>query len=181
MKQMRILPPALFVLFAANCCVAQQLPSLPAGETATVASEQAALATIHATTIRKKGDAVRKRKAEDISIMEAKLPAKVRCVESGKPEPLLIGLLLDMSGRRRTDPLLKSHYDALEADLSSTRGPGNCAFIEVFNDQVYALSKLTADRSELAWAFDQIRKHTHKAPPHFTTPARLLRMQISTA
>ncbi|GAC1702306.1 MAG: hypothetical protein NVS9B4_07400 [Candidatus Acidiferrum sp.] len=110
------------------------------------------------TAIGKNGEFVTNLKAEDFSIVEAKIPAKVRHVECGKPEPLLIGLLVDMGAGRRADPLLKSQYDALEGFLFSTLGPGDGAFIGVFNGKLYALSKLTADHLELASALDQIRE-----------------------
>jgi VWFA-related protein len=93
----------------------------------------------------------------DLAIQENKQPAHIDRVDCGKPEPLLLAILIDTSGSRIADRNLIAHYDALKKFLASTLGKGNAAYLVSFADQPHQLTPPTADLTILNAALDQLR------------------------
>jgi VWFA-related protein len=92
----------------------------------------------------------------DLLIEEEKRPVHIDSV-SCKPEPLLIGILIDTSGSRRADPNLASHYDAIKTFLAQTMTPRDGAYIVTFGDRPRVATNVTSDLSVLSAALDQIK------------------------
>jgi Mg-chelatase subunit ChlD len=95
--------------------------------------------------------------ASDLSIQENKQPARIDRVECGKPEPLLLAVLLDTSGSRIDDPHLNTHYDTLKKFLASTLANGDAAYLVSFTDQAHQLTPPTSDLTVLNTALDQLK------------------------
>jgi Mg-chelatase subunit ChlD len=95
--------------------------------------------------------------ADDLSITENKQPAHIDRMDCGKPEPLLLAILLDTSGSRNIDPNLSAHYDALKKFLASTLAKGDTAYLVSFADQPHQLTPPTADLTVLNSALDQLK------------------------
>lgn len=95
--------------------------------------------------------------ANDLSIQENKQFAHIDRVDCGKPEPLLLAILLDTSGSRIADPNLSAHYDSLKKFLASTLAKGDTAYLVSFADQPHQLTPPTADLSVLNAALDQLK------------------------
>ena len=93
----------------------------------------------------------------DLAIQENKQPAHINRVDCGKPEPLLLAVLLDTSGSRNADPNLSAHYDALKEFLASTLTKGDTAYLVSFADQPQQLTPPTADLTVLNVALDQVK------------------------
>jgi VWFA-related protein len=96
---------------------------------------------------------------EDITITEDKVPAKIEKVACGKPEPLLVGVLVDVSGSRGIDPLLSSHYDALAAFLNRLLSGDDGAYLIVFDDEPQKLSELLQNGPAISAAFGKLKKY----------------------
>ena len=131
---------------------AQTVPS-------TTASSATGSVAIYITAETKKGVPVTDLKPDDLKITEDKVPAKVEKISCGKPDPILLGVLVDVSGSRRFDPHLGSHYDALQAFLDHVLKENDAAYVIAFDDKPYKLTELTADRGALTSAFDKLKKH----------------------
>jgi len=78
---------------------------------------------IYITAATKKGVSVTDLKPDDLTVTEDEVPAKIERISCGKPDPILLGVLVDVSGNRRFDPHLGSHYEALEASHRGQRTP----------------------------------------------------------
>jgi Mg-chelatase subunit ChlD len=100
--------------------------------------------------------------ASDLSIQENKQPAHIDRVDCGKPEPLLLAILIDTSGSRSVDPNLNAHYDALKKFLASTLGKWDTAYLVSFADQPHQLTSPTADLTVLNAALEQLKSITPK-------------------
>jgi VWFA-related protein len=97
-------------------------------------------------------------KTGDLTIREGKAEAKVEKISCGRPDPILLGVLVDVSGSRR-DARLASQYDALQVFLNEVLMEHDTAFVLAYDNQLYKLSDLTADRASLSAAFDKLKKH----------------------
>lgn len=104
-----------FVLLCSGYVDAQSNPSQSAPLAPTPA--QTETASIYITAGTHKGIPIRDLKPEDITIREDKVPARIEKVTCGKPEHLLVGVVMDVSGSRRSDSQLLTYYDDLEAFL----------------------------------------------------------------
>lgn len=157
------LPAASVILF----CALEAVSGRPRQEqTAPPAvAPGAATAAIYVTAETKKGILIRDLKPEDITITEDKVPTKIEKVSCGRPEPLLVGVLLDVSGSRGIDPLLSSHYAALEAFLNRFLGENDGSYMIVFDDEPQKLSELLLNGPAISAAFDKLRKYQ----PHGST------------
>lgn len=93
----------------------------------------------------------------DLSIQEDKQPTHIDQVECGKPEPLLLAVLLDTSLGRGTDPFLPAHYDTLNKFLSSTLAKDDTAYIVTFGGEAKPLTAMTSDARVLAAALDKLK------------------------
>jgi von Willebrand factor type A domain len=93
----------------------------------------------------------------DLAVEENDKPVHIDAVTCGQPEPVLIGLLIDISGSRHWDPLLASHYDALKAFLSSTLTREDGAYIVTFGANPRALAGVTSNLGELDKALDDLK------------------------
>ncbi len=122
-------------------------------------AEQAEAASIYITAATKKGMLIIDLKPEDLTITEDKVPAKIEKVTCGKPEPLLVGILVDVSGSRRADSHLLEHYDALEGFLHALLAADDGTYIVAYDDKVYKLSELVTDRASISAAFNKLRKY----------------------
>ena len=107
---------------------------------------------------------IRDLKPEDISITEDKAPAKIENISCGKPEPLIVGILVDISGSRRSDSHLRAHYDALAAFLDQLLTGNDAAYVVAFNNQIYKLSNVTSDRAAISAAFDKLMNTSPYGP-----------------
>lgn len=146
-----------FALLSSGNIDAQSSP--PQGASLPSTLGQAETASIYITAATKKGMPIRDLKPEDLTLTEDKVPAKIERITCGKPEPLLVGVLVDVSGSRRSDSHLPLHYDALEGFLQTLLTGGDETYIVAYNDRVYKLSELVADRAGISAAFDKLRKH----------------------
>jgi VWFA-related protein len=115
--------------------------------------------SIYLTATSPKGQLL-KLSSSDLSIQENKQPAHIDRVDCGKPEPLLLAVLLDTSGSRIADPHLSAHYDALKKFLASTLAKGDVAYLVSFADQPHPLTPPTADPAVLGAALDQLKSAT---------------------
>jgi hypothetical protein len=66
---------------------------------ARVSPIQTEKAAIYVTAATKQGMLIRDLKPDDLAITEDKVPTKIEKVNCGRPEPLLVGVLVDVSGR----------------------------------------------------------------------------------
>jgi hypothetical protein len=117
MRIPRLFAATLFLVFCTQNTFGQSSPAQPAAAENAAQTETAA---IYITVANKKGTAIGDLKPEDITITENKVPAKIEKVTCGKAEPLLVGILVDVSGSRSTDSHLREHYDALEGFLHAS-------------------------------------------------------------
>ncbi|OLC92295.1 MAG: hypothetical protein DMG35_01340 [Acidobacteria bacterium] len=152
------------VLFALSCAENMAAQSNPPQATPPV-SPVTVSATIYITAATKKGILVTDLKPEDLAIMEDKVPAKIEQVSCGRDEPILVGILVDVSGSRRIDTHLSSHYDALVSFLDSLLTADDATYLAAFDDKIYKLSEVMTDRAAISEAFDKLRKHE----PHGST------------
>jgi VWFA-related protein len=136
------------------------------GQTAppTVSAIQTERAAIYVTATTKNGMTIRDLKPEDLTINEDKVPAKIEKVACGKPEPLFVGVLVDVSGSRGLDSHLLSHYDDLEKFLDMLIAVGDGTYILAYGKEIYQVSELVTDRADIAEAFDKLRKHKPYGP-----------------
>lgn len=118
---------------------------------------------IYLTASSKKGLSVTNLKPADLTITEDKVEAKVEKVTCGKPDPFLLGVLVDVSGSRR-DAHLASEYDALQAFLNQVLSEQDAASVLAYDNQLYKLSDPTADQASLSAAFDKLKKHQPYGP-----------------
>jgi len=130
----------------------------------TTASSVAESVAIYITAATKKGVPVIDLKPDDLTITEDKVPTKIEKISCGKPDPILLGVLVDVSGSRRFDPYLGSHYDALQAFLDQALRDHDAAYVVTFDDRPHKLSGLTADRGTLTAAFDELKKYKPQGP-----------------
>lgn len=156
---MRFARPTLIIFFAflgsrnvaAQTTPAQTAPAATAGPAQT--------ASIYITASTKKGALIRDLKPEDITVTEDKVSAKIEKVTCGKPEPLLVGILADVSGSRRMDSHRAAHYDALEAFLHTLLAGKDAAYVVAYDDKVHKISELVSDRAGISEAFEKLRNH----------------------
>lgn len=120
---------------------------------------QTETASIYITASTKKGMPISDIKPEDLAITENKAPVKIDKVNCNRPEPLLLGILADVSGSRRMDSHLLSHYDELEAFLEHILTREDKTYVISFGDRIYKLSELMSDRAEIFPVFEKLRKH----------------------
>src|SRR5215472_8730796 len=157
---MRIGKPAaalFLVLWGAAGLAAQSNPQQSAARPSTAA--QMETASIYITASTKKGMLIKDVKPEDLTITEDKAPVKIDTVSCNRPEPLLLGILVDVSGSRRMDSHLLSHYDELEAFLEHVLTREDKTYVISFDDRIYKLSELMSDRVEISPVFEKLRKH----------------------
>lgn len=146
----------LFVFLASRNATAQSTPPQAApAET----PGQVQTASIYITASTRKGVLIRDLKPEDITVTEDKAVAKTEKVTCGREEPLLVGILADVSGSRRMDSHLATHYDALEGFLDTLLAGKDASYVVAYDDKVHKLSELVADRAGISAAFDKLRKH----------------------
>lgn len=155
---MKVLKLVVFILFLHAGALDAQSDSQQATPLSGVPSQSEAV-SIYVTGATKKGMLIRDLKPEDLSIEEGKVPAKIEKVTCGKPEPFLVGILADVSGSRRSDTHLLSHYDDLETFLQALLAGDDKAYVVAYDDKVHKLSELVADRAGISAAFDKLRKH----------------------
>jgi Mg-chelatase subunit ChlD len=127
-----------------------------AAQSASAQPQSSNSVTIYLTATSPKGQLLAL-SASDLSIQENKQPAHIDRVDCGKPEPLLLAVLIDTSGSRVADRNLIAHYDALKKFLASTLGKGDTAYLISFADQPHQLTPPTADLTILNAALDQLR------------------------
>lgn len=134
-------------------------------QTAIAAQPQASNSvTIYLTATSPKGQLLAL-SASDLSIQENKQPAHIDRVDCGKPEPLLIAILLDTGARRFFDQHLSEHYEALKNFLASTLAKGDTAYLASFTDPPHQLIPPTADLTVLSAALDQLKIPSPKGRP----------------
>src|SRR5215467_8147912 len=143
----------LLLLFAIPNAFGQSEPLQTAPDKESPA--EPARTAIYITALTKKGVLIRDLKPEDIAITEEKAPAKIEKVECHKLEPLLIGILADVSGSRRSDSHLLAHYDDLEGFLHTLLSGNDEAYVVAYDDRVYKLSELVADSASISAALDK--------------------------
>jgi VWFA-related protein len=156
---MRIRLPAavLLTLFGAGLAISGR-PSAAQSAPAVASSPAMESVAIYVTPVSKKGVPADLQPG-DLTITEDKAPATIQQVSCGKHEPILIGILVDVSGSRRGDPHLGSHYDALQVFLDHLLAGDDAAYVIAFDDRLHKLTELTADRVALSATFDKLRKH----------------------
>jgi VWFA-related protein len=118
---------------------------------------------IYITAATNKGVPLTDLKPDDLRITEDKVEAKIEKIRCGKPDPILLGVLVDVSGSQR-DAHLASRYDALQAFLNQVLREQDGAFVVAYDDKPYKLSQLSADRASLLAAFDELKKHQPHGP-----------------
>jgi VWFA-related protein len=143
-----LLKSIVILLFIARPGIAAQLPSSNP-------------VTIYLTATSPKG-LLLALSPSDLSIQENKQPVHIDRVDCGKPEPLLLAILLDTSGSRIADPNLSAHYDSLKKFLASTLGKGDTAYLVSFTDQAHQLTPPTSNLAVLNTALDQLKSVTLK-------------------
>jgi len=114
--------------------------------------------SIYITPVMRKDTPLPALKAEDLTITEDKAPAKVDRISCGRPDPILIGILVDVSASRSNDSHLVSHYNELQTFLGRVLTGHDGAYVVAFNEGPFKLSELTADPAALTAAFDQLTK-----------------------
>jgi VWFA-related protein len=156
---MRIPLPAavLLTLFGIGFAISGRTSSAQSAPAAASSPAMESVA-IYVTPVSKKGVPA-DLKPGDLTITEDKVPATIQQVSCGKQEPILIGILVDVSGSRRGDPQLRSHYDALQAFLDHLLAGDDAAYVIAFDDKLHKLTELTADRVALSAGFDKLRGH----------------------
>ena len=152
-------------LFSALLGVSRVIPQSHLSQTAPAMTGQAETASVYVTAVTNKGKLIPNLKPEDIAIVEDKLLARIEKVSCGKPETVLVGTLIDVSGSRRSDSRLKSHYDDLEVFLNHLLTTDDGAYVVAFNDSIYKLSQVISDRTQLNEAFEKLRR----LQPHSST------------
>jgi VWFA-related protein len=150
----------LCLLNAVNASDQSSSTQTAASPTASSVTESVAIYISAATN---KGVPLTDLKPDDLTITEDKVEAKIEKISCGKPDPILLGVLVDVSGSQR-DAHLASEYDALQAFLNQVLSERDGAFVVAYDGKPYKLSELTADRAALSAAFDKLRKHQPHGP-----------------
>jgi len=155
---MRIFFPAavLLTLFGVGLAISGR-PSAAQSAPAAASSPAMESVAIYVTPVSKKGVPA-DLKPGDLTITEDKVPAKIEKINCGKPEPLLLGLLLDVSASRRRDPLLLSHYEALHAFVNQALTGDDATYLVDFSDTLFRLGEVTNNRAAISAAFGQLRQ-----------------------
>lgn len=115
--------------------------------------------SIYITAATKKGILVTDLRPENLAITEDNVPAKIVGVTCGKPERLLVGILVDVSGSERTDSHRRFHYDELQTFVDHLLNRGNRVYVVAFDQKIYKLSEVMSDRAEISPAFDKLKRH----------------------
>jgi len=113
--------------------------------------------SIFVTAVKKSDGSPAVLRIEDLSITEDKAPLKIEKVACNKPEPMLVGILLDVSGSRRRDPLLNAHYAALQNLANQLVQENNRVFLVDFSNTAVKLGGPAANQSAIAAAFKELR------------------------
>jgi len=163
MTILKLTATTLFLLFGFQNTYGQSSPAQAV--TVPDGPAQTETAAIYITAETKKGMLIRELKPENIAITEDKVPARIEKIRCGKPEPLLVGVLVDVSGSRLIDPLLGSHYDALAAFLKQLLTGDDGAYVVAFDDEPHKLSELMSNGSVISATFEKLRKYE----PHAST------------
>jgi VWFA-related protein len=155
---MRIPLPAAVLLTLIGIGIAiSGRPSSAQSAPAAASSPTMESVAIYVTPLSKKGVPA-DLKPGDLTITEDKVPAKIEKINCGKPEPLLLGLLLDVSASRRRDPLLLSHYEALHAFVNQALTGDDRTYLGDFSDTLFQLGEVTNNRAAISAAFGQLRQ-----------------------
>jgi VWFA-related protein len=96
-------------------------------------------------------------KPEDLTVTEDKVSAKIEKVTCGKPETLLVGIVVDVSGSRRSDSHLLSHYDDLEVFLNKLLTREDGTYLVAYGDEVRKLSEVVTAPHGISTAFDKLK------------------------
>jgi len=139
-----------------------QLSSMQTGPPP-AASSVTESAAIYVTAATKQGVPLTDLKPDDLTLTEDKVGAKIENISCGKPDSMLLGVLVDVSGSQR-DAHRASEYDALQAFLNQVLSEHDGAFVVAYDDKFYQLSELTANRASLSAAFDKLTKHQPYGP-----------------
>jgi VWFA-related protein len=94
-------------------------------------------AEISFVALDKDNRAVRDLKPEDIRVFSGKTELKIKSVSSAANEPLIIGILFDMSGSRRYDKFFPDEIRIAGEFAHSVWKEGDTGFVLAFNDDVY--------------------------------------------
>lgn len=121
--------------------------------------------SVRITAITKKDMSPADLKMEDLSLTEDRVPVKIDKITCKKPDPILLGILLDVSGSRHGDALLNSHYLALHNFVDQFLRKDDAFFLADFSDRPFKLGGPTADRASISAAFKQLRLN----PPRGST------------
>lgn len=147
---------AFLAFFAAGLAVSGQSNRMQNAPAAAPSPGMESVA-IYVTPVSKRGVPT-DLKPGDLTITEDKVPAKIEKSTCGKPEPLLLGLLLDVSASRRRDPLLGSHYEALHDFLNQALTGDDATYLVDFSDTLFRLSDVTHDRAAISAAFVELKR-----------------------
>lgn len=155
---MRIPLPAavLLTLFGAGFAISGR-PSTAQSAPAAASSSAMESVAIYVTPVSKKGVPANL-KPGDLTITEDKVPAKIEKINCGKSEPLLLGLLLDVSASRRRDPLILSHYEALHTFVNQALTGDDATYLVDFSDTLVRLGDVTNNRAAISAAFGELRR-----------------------
>jgi VWFA-related protein len=155
MKIPKVAAVISFVLLGTGSAAAQSNPPQTTPPPATAG--QADTAAIYITAGTKKGFVVTDLKPEDLTLTEDKAPAKIEKITCGRPEPLLVGILVDVSGSRHGDPHLGSYYEALHAFVNRLLTGDDATYLVDFSDFPVRLGDATGDPAAISAAFSKLR------------------------
>jgi VWFA-related protein len=99
---------------------------------------------------------------EDLQLLVDSKPAQVQSLVSDGPQPLLLGLLLDTSHRQEQVLADEKKPDEAFLDARASR-PGDRLFVLHFDREIELMQDLTADKSLLRTAVEDLRPASEEA------------------
>jgi VWFA-related protein len=95
-------------------------------------------------------------KMEDIRVFSSKTELKIQSVSSAANEPLIIGILFDVSGSRKYDKFLPNEIRIAREFAHSVWKEGDTGFVLAFNDEVYKVAEPTQRLEDLDQGLQKI-------------------------
>jgi Ca-activated chloride channel family protein len=121
--------------------------------------------TLFVSATDEKGLAVSDLVPAEIYLSEDKVEQKIESFVLDSSTPVVIAVLIDMSGSRRDEKSRQAEHAALSEFLHTALRNVDTAGILVFNDEIFVLTELTSDIHE----FDRVLHEIAKYQPHGAT------------
>jgi VWFA-related protein len=135
----------------------------PQSQSNTVASPSE-LISMDFIALGKDGTPVTDLKSDEFRLLLDKTEQPIKQLSSAVREPLVIGLLFDISGSRRSDTHVANETKLASEFLHAIWRDGYSGFVLIFNHEVYPLAQPTGNLAELDQALKRVTEVPYKGP-----------------